>query len=102
MVFNTQHFKERLTIERVFGQITIKFSILANDCHVKLNKVPKVLVEFYVLYNIGKHINLVTDRVLLSDGCTMDDGGPDDFQGVMGDGGGGGERAATKRAEETK
>lgn len=61
VAFNKQHSKERVTIERIFGQLKMRFPILANVCRVKLDKVPKVIVACVVLHNIGKEINDIID-----------------------------------------
>lgn len=51
------HSKESVTIERVFGQIKIRFPILAHVSRIKLDTVPKVVVACAFLHNIGKYIN---------------------------------------------
>lgn len=56
-IFNKQLAKERVVIERVFGQIKKRFPILGNLVRVKLDKVAKIVVACAVLHNIGKTIN---------------------------------------------
>lgn len=53
-IFNKIHAKERVTIERVFGQIKRRFPILGNLIRVKLENVPKIVVACAMLHNIGK------------------------------------------------
>lgn len=57
IAFNTQHKKERVVIERVFGQLKKRFPILGNLIRINLEKVPKTFIACSVLHNIGKHLN---------------------------------------------
>jgi hypothetical protein len=54
--FNVLLKKERVTIERCFGQLKRRFPILQYVCRVKLENVPKVIVTCIVLHNIAKHL----------------------------------------------
>lgn len=63
ITFNTYHKKERVVIERVFGQLKQRFSILGNLIRIKLDKIPKTFVACAVLHNIAKYLNDVIDYV---------------------------------------
>lgn len=52
--FNQLLKRERVTIERCFGQLKRRFPILQYVCRVKLQKVPKVIVTCIVLHNVAK------------------------------------------------
>lgn len=55
-LFNITHSKERVVIERVFGQVKQKFPILGHKVKTSLSKVPKIIVCCAVLHNISKHL----------------------------------------------
>lgn len=55
--FNLNHAKERVIVERCFGQLKRRFPILANCVRVSLEKIPKIIVCCAVLHNIAKHLN---------------------------------------------
>jgi hypothetical protein len=55
--YNKQHSKERVIIERVFGQVKKRFPLLGNLIRVKLDKVPKIFVACAILHNFGKQAN---------------------------------------------
>lgn len=55
--FNLCHAKERVIIERCFGQLKKRFPILGNCVRVSLQRVPKVIVCCGVLHNIAKFLN---------------------------------------------
>lgn len=52
--YNRLFKKERVIIERCFGQLKRRFPILQYVCRVKFENVPKVIVACFVLHNIGK------------------------------------------------
>lgn len=54
--FNHIHAKERVIIERVFGQLKKRFPILANCVRVSLERVPKLVLCCAVLHNVAKHL----------------------------------------------
>ncbi|XP_046684548.1 putative nuclease HARBI1 [Homalodisca vitripennis] len=54
--FNRVHAKERVVIERVFGQLKKRFPILGNCVRLSLDRVPKVIVTCTVLHNVAKHL----------------------------------------------
>lgn len=55
--YNLIHSRERVVIERCFGQLKKRFPILGNCVRVALNNVPKVIVSCAVLHNVAKHLN---------------------------------------------
>lgn len=55
-LFNITHSKERVIIERVFGQLKQRFPILGHKVKTSLSKVPKIIVCCAVLHNISKHL----------------------------------------------
>jgi hypothetical protein len=55
--FNLIHARERVIVERVFGQIKRRFPIVGNCVRVSLRRVPKVIVTCAVLHNVAKHLN---------------------------------------------
>ncbi|XP_046688202.1 putative nuclease HARBI1 [Homalodisca vitripennis] len=59
--FNLCHSRERVVIERCFGQIKRRFPILGNCVRVASEKVPKVVVCCAVLHNIAKYLGDVYD-----------------------------------------
>lgn len=52
--YNKLFKKERVIIERCFGQLKRRFPILQYVCRVKLENVPKIIVTCVVLHNIAK------------------------------------------------
>jgi hypothetical protein len=54
--FNKLLKKERVTIERCFGQLKRRFPILLYVCRVKLENVPKIIVACVILHNIAKFL----------------------------------------------
>ncbi|MBS0018864.1 MAG: hypothetical protein KFE21_00330 [Candidatus Sulcia muelleri] len=54
--FNLIHARERVIIERCFGQLKRRFPILGNCVRVALNNIPQVVVSCAVLHNIAKHL----------------------------------------------
>lgn len=57
MKFNTLHSKERVIIERIFGQLKKRFPILGNVVRIPSEKIPKLIVCCAVLHNVAKHLN---------------------------------------------
>lgn len=54
--FNNCHTKERVIIERCFGQVKQRFPILQNKIRLSTERVPKVIICCFVLHNIAKHL----------------------------------------------
>ncbi|GBM65031.1 hypothetical protein AVEN_68952-1 [Araneus ventricosus] len=52
--YNKLFKKERVIVERCFGQLERRFPILQYVCRVKLKNVPKIIVTCVVLHNIAK------------------------------------------------
>lgn len=55
--FNRLFTKERLIVERVFGQLKKRFPILSHPVRIKHEKVPTLIVACCVLHNISKFLN---------------------------------------------
>lgn len=53
---NLIHTREKCAIERTFGQLKRRFSILSNCIRFSLDRVLKIVVSCTVLHNIGKQI----------------------------------------------
>ena len=54
--FNRLLKKERVIIERCFGQLKRRFPILQYVCRVAASKVPTIIVCCFVLHNIAKYL----------------------------------------------
>lgn len=57
IAFNTLFTKERVIIERCFGQLKRRFPILQYMVRVKLDRVASVIISCAVLHNISKYLN---------------------------------------------
>lgn len=55
IAYNNLFTKERVIIERCFGQLKRRFPIL-NHVRVKLDKVPAITISCAVLHNIAKYL----------------------------------------------
>ncbi|XP_064644736.1 putative nuclease HARBI1 [Lineus longissimus] len=55
--FNRAHSKEKVIIERCFGQVKRRFPILNGKIRVRLVKVPSVIVACFMLHNISKYLD---------------------------------------------
>nr|CAI5869962.1 unnamed protein product [Callosobruchus analis] len=55
--FNTPFTKERVIIERCFGQLKRRYPILQYMVRVKLDSVVSVIISCAVLHNISKYLN---------------------------------------------
>ena len=55
--FNRLHARERVVVERVFGQLKRRFPIIGNCVRISLERVPKLIVSCAVLHNVAKHLN---------------------------------------------
>ncbi|XP_066257999.1 putative nuclease HARBI1 [Euwallacea similis] len=53
--YNLQHLKNRVIIERCFGQLKRRFPILGNKIRLQLNKISRIIICGFVLHNITKH-----------------------------------------------
>lgn len=54
--YNRLFKKERVIIERCFGQLKRRFPVLKYMCRVKLEKVPSIIICCIVLHNIAKYL----------------------------------------------
>ncbi|XP_047118925.1 putative nuclease HARBI1 [Schistocerca piceifrons] len=54
--YNRLHSKERVIIERCFGQVKRRFPILQNKIRLAQTKIPSVIVACFVLHNVAKHV----------------------------------------------
>jgi hypothetical protein len=54
--YNKCHKKERVIIERCFGQLKKRIPILQGRVRLQLRKVPGVIVACCVLHNIAKYL----------------------------------------------
>lgn len=55
--FNNLLKKERIIIERMFGQLKMRFPILSNCIRVKTENIPKLILVCCILHNISKLLN---------------------------------------------
>uniref|UniRef100_A0A8D8UXJ5 DDE Tnp4 domain-containing protein n=1 Tax=Cacopsylla melanoneura TaxID=428564 RepID=A0A8D8UXJ5_9HEMI len=56
IAFNNLLKKERVIIERCFGQVKRRFPILQYMVRVKLDRVPRIIVCCFILHNIAKYL----------------------------------------------
>lgn len=54
--FNRCLKRERVIIERCFGQVKRRFPILGNKIRIDLRKVPTMIICCFVLHNVAKHL----------------------------------------------
>lgn len=55
--YNVLHKKERVIIERMFGELKRRFPVLANTIRVKTERIPKLISACIVLFNVAKFLN---------------------------------------------
>lgn len=55
--YNKLHSKERVVVERVFGQAKKRFPILQSKIRVKTQKIPSLIGSCFILHNVSKHLN---------------------------------------------
>ncbi|KAB0805101.1 hypothetical protein PPYR_02071 [Photinus pyralis] len=55
--YNNIFCRERVIIERCFGQLKSRFPILQYKIRNKLDKIPSMIIACVVLHNIAKHLN---------------------------------------------
>lgn len=55
--FNRLHARERVIVERVFGQWKKRFPLIGSCVRIALDRIPKLIVSCAVLHNISKHLN---------------------------------------------
>lgn len=59
--FNSIYAKERVIIERCFGQLKRRFPALHYKLRVHLSRVPEMIISCCVLHNVSKHLNDAED-----------------------------------------
>ncbi len=55
--FNKIYAKDRVIIERCFGQLKRRFPTLHYKLRVKLDRIPGMIIACAVLHNISKYLN---------------------------------------------
>ncbi|KAF4528881.1 hypothetical protein B566_EDAN017320 [Ephemera danica] len=55
--FNDVHAKDRVIVERCFGQLKRRFSMLGYKLRVKLERVSKLICVAVILHNVAKYLN---------------------------------------------
>lgn len=55
--YNEQHARNRVIIERCFGQVKKRFPVLMNEIRVSLHKIPRIIISCFILHNVAKHLN---------------------------------------------
>ena len=56
MPYNRCITKERVIIERYFGQLNQRFSIPQHTVRLSSEKIPKLIICYFVLHNIAKYL----------------------------------------------
>ncbi|XP_065078038.1 putative nuclease HARBI1 [Ochlerotatus camptorhynchus] len=56
-MLNVIHTRERVIIERVFGQVKQRFPILQSKVRVKTEKNPRMIAACFILHNAAKYLN---------------------------------------------
>lgn len=56
LAYNRLHSKERVIIERCFGQMKKRFAILQQPIRVDIAKVPSIIVACATLHNVAKYL----------------------------------------------
>lgn len=54
--YNIKHSKERVIIERMFGQLKQRFPILQSTIRLKTDRVPTMIVACFTLHNVAKFL----------------------------------------------
>lgn len=54
--YNRIHTKERVVIERAFGQLKARFPILKGPIRLKTERIPTIIVACFVLHNVAKYL----------------------------------------------
>lgn len=57
LAYSALHKRERVLIERMFGELKRRFHVLANTIRVKTARIPKLISACIVLFNVGKFLN---------------------------------------------
>lgn len=51
--YNKLHSKERVIIERVFGQVQSRFPILSPKIRINIERIPSIIAACFILHNIS-------------------------------------------------
>lgn len=54
--YNKLHTKERVTIERCFGQVKRRFPFLQQKVRVQHERIPTLILCCFILHNVAKHV----------------------------------------------
>lgn len=57
IAYNNVHKRERVIIERCFGQLKRRFPVLQHQKRLNFDKIPSVIVSAVVLHNVAKYLN---------------------------------------------
>lgn len=82
IMFNKLISKERVVIERMFGQLKMRFPALMYKLRVNINIVPKVILSAFILHNVAKYLKdeFIFEGQLIPDNHSMLDQPTDDNQ----------------------
>lgn len=78
--FNKIYARERVIIERCFGQVKKRFPILHYKVRTALQTVPSVIICCFVLHNVAKYLNDTDNFPELEEDC--DEGEPEPAEEV--------------------
>lgn len=67
-IFNKLHKKERVIIERTFGQLKQRFPILQSKIRLNTENIPRMIIACFVLHNVAKFLNDDFDDFELAEG----------------------------------
>lgn len=56
LLYNRVHSKERVVIERAFGQLKNRFPILKGKVRLKTDRIPTIIICCFVLHNVAKFL----------------------------------------------
>ncbi|XP_030746556.1 uncharacterized protein LOC115875276 [Sitophilus oryzae] len=57
LAYNNLFKRERVIIERCFGQLKQRFPILQNIIRLSLASVPTIIIACFILHNVAKFLN---------------------------------------------
>ncbi|XP_055635300.1 putative nuclease HARBI1 [Toxorhynchites rutilus septentrionalis] len=83
--YNIMHTRERVIIERVFGQAKQRFPILQSKIRISTERVPQMVVACFVLHNVAKIMNdedFTLPEELLQPNYVQFNGGVDDGNSI--------------------
>lgn len=56
IAYNNLHTRERVIIERCFGQLKRRFPVLQHPIRIDTKKIPSVIISCFVLHNVAKYL----------------------------------------------